>query len=116
MPIENTLGVVSYELTSSSHSAFEVNEKGEIIVTEPTDLDYELGNNTATLMVVATDSLGNTSAAAEITINIEDVPEKTTEQPIATASTDSSSESSGAFAWLALFAIPFAALRRRKQK
>lgn len=113
---ENTLDVVSYELTSSSHSAFEVNEKGEIIVTEPTDLDYELGNNTATLMVVATDSLGNTSAAAEITINIEDVPEKTTEQPIATASTDSSSESSGAFAWLALFTIPFAALRRRKQK
>ena len=113
---DNTLEVNEYFLKSSTHTAFSVNMNGEVIVNNAEVLDFEAGNNTATLMVVAIDVFGNSSEAAEITVNITNTVDTDAEQPVPITLPESNRSSSGSLAWLALLAAPFAALRRRKQK
>ncbi|MBQ4863365.1 S8 family serine peptidase [Pseudoalteromonas sp. MMG013] len=116
---ENTLEVKEYFVKSSSHTAFTVNMNGEVIVANADVLDFEAGNNTAKLMVVAIDVFGNASEAAEVTVTITNTVDTEAEQPAPEEPTvlpASTSSSSGSLAWLALLAAPFAALRRRKQK
>ncbi|RJE77374.1 peptidase S8 [Pseudoalteromonas sp. MSK9-3] len=113
---ENTLDVNEYFLKSSTHTAFSVNMNGEVIVDNADVLDFEAGNNTATLMVVAIDVFGNSSEAAEVIVNITNTVDTDAEQPAPVTLPASGGSSSGSLAWLALLAAPFAALRRRKQK
>lgn len=113
---DNTLEVNEYFLKSSTHTAFSVNMNGEVIVDNADVLDFEAGNNTATLMVVAIDVFGNSSEAAEVIVNITNTVDTDAEQPAPVTLPESNSSSSGSLAWLALLAAPFAALRRRKQK
>ncbi|MBQ4845340.1 S8 family serine peptidase [Pseudoalteromonas sp. MMG005] len=119
---ENTLEIAEYLVKSSTNTAFSVNNNGQIVVANSAVLDFEAGNNIATLMVIAIDKLGNTSDPAAITINIENVVDTDAEQPAPvptptpTVTQASSESSSGSLAWFALLAAPFAVLRRRKHK
>ncbi|WP_405630389.1 S8 family serine peptidase [Pseudoalteromonas sp. Ld20] len=106
------LAISEFYVKSKTHQGFDVNNDGEVVVSNSEMIDFETGVQSAELVVVAIDVQGNVSAPALITVNITDLDENVVVTPVP----EPKKKSSGSLAWLTLLAAPFAFMRRRKQK
>lgn len=76
---DNDLSISEYYVQSQTHQGFSVDSKGQVVVSNSSLLDFETGDTTAYLTVVAIDAKGNTSEPAIITINITNVADEASE-------------------------------------
>ena len=76
---DRDLAIAEFYVQSQTHQGFSVDNKGQILVSNSELVDFEVGKHIAELVVVAIDTLGNTSEPAVITINITNVADEASE-------------------------------------
>ena len=108
--------VSEFIVVNSTSTAITVDAMGKVVVANAAQLDHDAGLTMVELEVVATDTRGNVSASAMVTVNINNLADEASEQPVVTPPPVVHKKSAGSMGWLVLLAAPFAILRRRKQK
>ncbi|MFC3031913.1 S8 family serine peptidase [Pseudoalteromonas fenneropenaei] len=103
--------VSEFIVTRSSSTALTVNAAGQVVVANSSQLDYDAGLHNIELEVVATDTAGNVSEPAVITVKVTNLADEESEKPKPVVETKKSS--SGSLFWL-LLAAPLALFRRKK--
>ena len=76
---DKDLAISEFYVQSQTHQGFSVDNKGQLIVTNSSLLDFETGQPMAELVIVAIDTLGNVSEPALVTINITNVADEADE-------------------------------------
>ncbi|MGS0498530.1 S8 family serine peptidase [Pseudoalteromonas mariniglutinosa] len=76
---DRDLEISEFYVQSQTHQGFSVDKTGQILVSNSSLLDFESGQQTAELVIVAIDTLGNTSEPALVTINITNVADEASE-------------------------------------
>ena len=101
---------------SSTSNAFSVSRAGEITVANSALLDFDAGFESVTMEVVAIDTTGNVSEAAEVTVSINNLADEASEQPAPVEPVEPRRSSGGSMGWIALLLAPVAFLRRRVKR
>ena len=101
---------------SSTSNAFSVSRAGEITVANSALLDFDAGFESVTMEVVAIDTTGNVSEAAEVTVSVNNLADEASEQPAPPAPVEPPRDSGGSMGWIALLLAPVAFLRRRVKR
>ena len=101
---------------SSTSNAFSVSRSGEITVANSALLDFDAGFESVTMEVVAIDTTGNVSEAAEVTISVNNLADEASEQPAPAEPVEPRRSSGGSMGWIALLLAPVAFLRRRVKR
>ncbi|NNG42641.1 S8 family serine peptidase [Pseudoalteromonas sp. NEC-BIFX-2020_002] len=70
------VAISEFYVQSKTHQGFDVNNNGEVIVTNSDVVDFEKGLQTAELVVVAIDIQGNVSEPVALTINITNLADE----------------------------------------
>lgn len=76
--------VSEFIVLSSNSSAVTVNASGQVVVANSEQLDFDAGLNSVMLQLVAVDTSGNISESAQITVNVTNLMDEPTEQPVPT--------------------------------
>jgi hypothetical protein len=101
---------------SSTSNAFSVSRAGEITVANSALLDFDAGFESVTMEVVAIDTTGNVSEAAEVTVSVNNLADEASEQPAPAEPVEPRRSSGGSMGWIALLLAPVAFLRRRVKR
>ncbi|WP_105253436.1 S8 family serine peptidase [Pseudoalteromonas sp. T1lg75] len=109
-------GAISeFIVTSSTSTAVEINDMGEVVVANAEQLDFDAGLEQITLTVVATDTYGQISNEATVMVKVNNLADEASEQPKPQPKIEpKKSTSSGTWAWLTLLMAPALWLRRRR--
>ncbi|MEM0515650.1 S8 family serine peptidase [Pseudoalteromonas sp. YIC-827] len=109
-------GAISeFIVTDSSSTAVTVNGKGEVVVANAEQLDFDSGLEQITLTVVATDTVGQISNEATVVVKVNNLADEASEQPTTQPKVEpKKSSSSGTWGWLTLLVAPVLWLRRRR--
>ncbi|MEW9796868.1 S8 family serine peptidase [Alteromonas sp. CYL-A6] len=112
-----TSPVSEFFVQSSTSIAVDVSRDGVITVANSELLDFDAGMESIMMEVVAIDTMGNTSDAAQIDITINNLADEPSEQPQPDPVTPPASNNGGggSTGWLALLLLPVALLRRIKR-
>ncbi|MFC0118780.1 S8 family serine peptidase [Pseudoalteromonas xiamenensis] len=105
--------VSEFIVTKSTSSAVTVNASGEVVVANSAQLDYDAGLHSIEIEVAAADTAGNVSEPATIVVNVKNLMDEASEQPVIPVVVPNKKSSSGSLFWL-LLAAPLALFRRKK--
>jgi hypothetical protein len=113
VPLGTVIGKLDFELPDTDkvsiarfnvygNNTFSIDNEGNVIVQGEVDYEY---TSTYTFTVQAEDTKGNLSNNAKVSVKVNNLSENDGDD----------NDEGGSFGWLALLAMPFALLRRRKK-
>ncbi|CCQ10770.1 Serine protease, subtilase family [Pseudoalteromonas luteoviolacea B = ATCC 29581] len=80
--------VSEFIVTNSTSTAITVTSKGQVVVVNSAQLDYDAGLTKVELEVVAVDAAGNVSEPAMVTVNVNNLADEPIEQPAPVVTAD----------------------------